>query len=153
MFLFVDGEVFSELLKGWQQNYIPQIPCPALKPSWCSLLEVKLSSVSWSPCESVLVELVPEHTAFQEAARGRLWSLKRSTNLWWTRSNSMWSGKLKMKALELVSLIICELDMKSADSQLTFLFFFFPTQNTNYKFILSSLGTVFSLAPSIKCSS
>lgn len=26
---------------------------------------------------------------------------------------------------ELVSLIICELDMKSADSQLTFLFFFF----------------------------
>lgn len=55
---------------------------------------------------------------------------------------------------ELVSLIICELDMKSADSQLTFLsFFFFPTQNTNYKFILSSLGTEFSLAPSIKCSS
>lgn len=41
MFLFVDCEIFSEFLKGWQQNYTPQIPHPAQKLSTFSLLEAK----------------------------------------------------------------------------------------------------------------
>lgn len=100
--------------------------------------------------ESVLVELVPEHTAFQkQLGEGHEVLKEHQLMMGWEEPTIC--GLAPNEGTELVPLINCVLCMMSADYQLTFLSFF-PIQNTNCKFIFPCPG-MRVLVPSIKCSS
>lgn len=80
MFLFVDGEVFSELLKAGNRTKFPKYLTQPRNLPDVPFLRSNCDQCPGTLVEPVLVELVPEHTAFQEAAWGRPRSLK-SINL------------------------------------------------------------------------
>lgn len=144
MFLFVDGEVFSELLKAGNRTKFPKY----LTQPW-NLPDVLFSRSNCDQCPGTLVNKCwwswyLSITAFQEAAWGRPWSLK-SINLWWVGEELTICGLAKSKWRHWAcafNYLWARYDVSRFPTHISF---FFPTQNTNYKFIFSCLGIEFSL--------
>lgn len=131
---------FLRTFKAGNRTKFPKYLTQPKKPPDVPFLRSNCDQCPGTLVESVLVELVPEHTAFGKQLGEVPWSLKEHQLMMGWGENSLyvvWQNQ--NEGTELVPLINCELGMMSNATHLSF----FSNSNTNCKFIFSCLGIEF----------